>query len=70
VAVFDDAVWVSTPSGVDKVNPSTNQIVAHFETAGDFNVLTVAGTDLWELSAICQSTRVPPAGTRHTCSIH
>jgi hypothetical protein len=60
VAVFDGAVWVSTPSGVDKVNPGTNQVVAHVDTDGDFNVLTVAGADLWALSAICQSTRVPP----------
>jgi YVTN family beta-propeller protein len=57
LTAFGGAVWVATSSGIEKVNPATNTVVAHIATAGDGNIFATSDEGLWELSGFCSSGR-------------
>jgi len=62
VVVFGGFVWVADPRGVEKINPATNKIVAHFTADWTFNVVATGDGQLWMSSGICGR-----AGNRQLC---
>ena len=55
IVATDDAVWIGSTGGIERIDPSTNSVVARIDAPGFISAMAADGTALWAIAILDRS---------------